>query len=318
MPDIKIKYRPKSFKTFLGNDDTVEAISQMIKADDMPHAILLTGPRGCGKTSLGRIIKKELGCSDHDYRELDTAVFRGIGTVRDLRDTLHYLPRKGDVKVYLIDEAHMLGKGGASEKNEAQNAILKSLEEPPDHVYWILCTTNPEMLIKTIPSRCTQFEVAPLDFKGTAKLLKRVCKGEKKKIDKKVIKKIHQVSIGFPRDSLTLLAKVINLNTTIKMMKMVRAENLEENQAIIDLCRELLKTGNHWGVIRNILKGLKTEEPEKIRRGIMGYADTVLLNGNTDAALILGWFVYKPTYDSGFPLITQFCYNIDQGVEPPC
>ena len=101
------------------------------------------------------------------------------------------------------------------------------------------------------------------------------------------------------------------------MMRMIKAENLEENAAIIDLCRALMK-GNCWNDVRKILKGLKTESPETIRQAIMGYANSVLLNGNSDGALILGWFVYKNTYDAGFPLITQFCYNIDQSIEPPC
>jgi len=320
MPDIKVKYRPKKFKTFLGNDETVETIKELLDAGKLPHCILLTGPRGCGKTTLGRIIRKELNCGDGDYKELDTAVFRGIGTVRDLRDTLVYSPKNGDCKVYLIDEVHMLGKGGSSEKNEAQNAILKSLEEPPDYVYWILCTTNPEMLLPTIRSRSTEFRVGPLDLKGTTKLVKRVAKGEKKEVSKPVIKKLHKVSYGMPRDSLTLLGKIINLKSDKKKIKTLKAENLEENAEIIELCRALMAEGSDWDACRKILKSLAKQDilPEDIRRAVMGYANTVLINGNEQGSYILGWFVYKPTYDAGWPMITQFSYNVCKRIEPPC
>ena len=317
MADIKIKHRPKKFKTFLGNYETVDTLKTLIDSGDLPNSILLTGPRGCGKTTLGRIIRRELGCSKYDYKELDSAIFNGIDTVRALRNELIYTPKKGDVKVYLIDEVHMLGQGGASAKNKPQNALLKSLEEPPDFVYFILCTTNPEMLISTIRSRCTDFMVNPLNKLDGTKLVKRVSKKEGKEIPPKVMQRIYKVCQGFPRDTLSMLAKVMHLKTERKMLKMIRSENLEENGAIIDLCRILMK-GGKWIEIAKILKSLKAKPPEDLRRGIMGYANSVLLNGNPEGNLILGWFVYRATYDAGMPMITQFCYNIHKRIEPPC
>ena len=321
MPDLKIKYRPKSFETFLGNEETVKSLTTLLKRDKLPNSIMITGPRGSGKTTLGRILKKELGCSKHDYKEMDSAVFNGIDTVRKIREELIYTPKKGDVKVYLIDEVHMLGVGGDSKKNKAQSAMLKSLEEPPDYVYFILITTNPEMVISTIRSRCTEFTVSGLSKEDTYLLLKKICKKEKAEVGVKIFKKIYSISQGLPRDSISLLSKVIHLETEKKMLRMLQAENLQENAVIKDLCQELMKggeTGGDWDKVRKILKGLKDKKPEDIRRAVLGYANATLLNGNGHASYILGWMLYKPTYDSGFPLITQFCFNIVNRIEPPC
>ena len=321
MPDLKIKYRPKSFKTFLGNEETVKSLTTLLKRHKLPNSIMITGPRGSGKTTLGRILKKELGCSKFDYKEYDSAVFNGIDTVRKIREELIYTPKKGNVKVYLIDEVHMLGVGGDSKKNKAQSAMLKSLEEPPDYAHFILCTTNPEMVISTVRSRCTEFQVSGLSKEDTFLLLKKICKKEKANIGSKVFKKIYSISQGLPRDSISLLSKVIHLKTEKKMLKMLQAENLQENAVIKDLCQELMKggeSGGDWDKVRKILKGLKDKKPEDIRRAVMGYANAVLLNGNPHGSYILGWMVYKPTYDSGFPLITQFCFNIVNRIEPPC
>jgi len=315
--ELRLKYRPKSLKKFRGNNETIESIQALHDAGELPHSIILSGPKGCGKTTLGRIIMKMVGAKGQDKKELDTGVFRGIDTVRDIREQLIYPPREGDARAWLIDEAHMLGVGGASKKNPAQNALLKSLEEPPEYVYFILCTTNPEMLIPTIRDRCFTFKVAPLSKPDTIKLIKFVCKKEGKEYSKKIAQKIYKVGEGSPRNSLNLLEKVINLKSNKKKLKMINVENLEDNAEIIELCRVLM-AGKSWPTCAKILKGLKGKEPETIRQGIMGYAQSVLLNGNEEGNLILGWFVYRPTYDAGMAIITQFCYNVLKRIEPPC
>lgn len=108
--DLKVKYRPKKFKTFMGNEDTLTSLKLAVEKGKLPHSMLFVGDRGCGKTTMGRLLANELGCNlDHDFEELDSAVFNGIDTIRALRATIPYRPRKGPCKVYLIDEAHMLG-----------------------------------------------------------------------------------------------------------------------------------------------------------------------------------------------------------------
>lgn len=311
------KHRPNSLKKIVGNKETVNALKRLIENDELPHAILITGPTGCGKTTIGRIIKNELNVDNWDYKELDTAVFRGIDTVRDIRQQMILKPVKSKYKIYLWDEIHSLGVGGDSSKNIAQNALLKALEDTPKHVYFILCTTNPEMLLKTIKGRCTEFQVNSLNDNEMKSLLKRVSKKERKKIPDSVIKQITKASEGHPRNALQLLGKIIHLDTEEEMLPLCTTENIEEIAQVNELCQALLK-GNSWNKVSKILKGLKHIEPETLRRNIIGYANAVLLNGNEDASIILGWFLYKNTYDSGFALITQFCWNVCNNIETNC
>lgn len=216
-----------------------------------------------------------------------------------------------------VHNCHMLGRGGDSSKNEAQQAFLKALEDTPKHVYFILCTTNPEMLNKTIKSRCIEFKVQTLSEIEATKLIKRVCLKEKKKLDKKVVKKIAKSSEGHGRDCLQILQKVIHETDIKKQLKLAVREETEEQVQVNKLCQGLLKRDN-WNNVRKILNTMKGNDPETLRRQIIGYSNAVLLNGGEDASLILGWFLYKTTYDCGFPLITQFCYNIVNEIEPPC
>ncbi len=319
--DLKTKYRPIKFKNFMGNEDTIDSLRLAIEKGKLPHSLLFVGPRGCGKTTMGRLLAHELDCNfEYDFTELDSAVFNGIDTVRELRSTIMYSPRKGPCKIYLIDEAHMLGQGGDSEKNKAQNAILKSLEEPPSHTYWILCTTDPQRILKTVRDRCTQFDFGPLDPETAFLYLKKISKKEKAVVPKSVLKQIVDFAEGRPRSMLSLLSKIVHLEDPGSMKRLMKKELAVLDDARI-LTRALLKgskKGGRWGDVAEILKGLQNIDPEKIRRSVMGYCNTVLLNGENDrASLILGWFAERPTYDAGFPLITQFCYNIVKGEAPP-
>jgi len=311
------KYRPKSIKTIIGNTSVLKAIKGF---KEFPHAILLTGPSGCGKTSLGRIIAKMIGSKGMDYVELDTAVFRGIDTVRDIRQKMTYKPIESKARVWLIDEIHSLGVGGSSEKNIAQNALLKMLEDPPEHVYFILCTTNPEMLIPTVKGRCTSFEMKTLMNDEMETLLTRICKKEKKGIPDPVKDQIIQDAEGHPRNALNILDKVLVLDDEDEMLEMAKQEGLKTN-AIKDLCYALLD-GKEWKNIQSILKGIRTEQPETIRRAILGMMGSAILDGwgdhkKVDAWGIMSWFYEKPTYDCGFAGITFCCKAITDGQACP-
>lgn len=146
------KYRPQTFAEVRDQDHIVTVLEGAIRKGQIPHAILFSGTRGTGKTTLARIFAKAIGTSDLDLYEIDAASNRGIDDVRELKEAVHTLPYESPQKVYIIDEVHMLTK-------EAFNALLKTLEEPPAHVVFILATTEEEKLLDTILSRCQVFRM---------------------------------------------------------------------------------------------------------------------------------------------------------------
>jgi len=149
MSDVTLyrKYRPATFKDVIGQDQVVKVLQGALKEKNIGHAYLFAGSRGIGKTSVARIFAREVGTSEKDLYEIDAASNRGIDDVRELREAVTMLPFDSDYKVYIIDEVHMLTK-------EAFNALLKTLEEPPAHVIFILATTEMEKLPDTVISRC--------------------------------------------------------------------------------------------------------------------------------------------------------------------
>lgn len=155
------KYRPSSFAEVRGQEHIVAALEGAIAKKQVPHALLFAGPRGTGKTSIARIFAREIGTKDIDVYEIDAASNRGIDDVRALREAALTVPYESEKKVYIIDEVHMLTK-------EAFNALLKTLEEPPLHVVFILATTEVDKLLDTITSRCQVYR-----FRAPTRMLLR-------------------------------------------------------------------------------------------------------------------------------------------------
>jgi len=304
---LYLKYRPTCLEDIVGNCSTVEALKSLSRMplESLPHSYLFSGPTGCGKTTLARILAKNiLQCSDFDFQELDVADFRGIETIRDIRRTMTLKPLKGKTRVWLLDECHKL-------TNDAQNAMLKALEDTPSHVYFILSTTEPNKLIPTIVNRCLRFQVHKLSRREMIKLLKRIAKLEyNSKIEIHLLSEIASTSEGSARKALTTLEKVMALNDPESMLKAIREEQFNENKSVIDLCRALYHPQANWENVRKVLLDLENEDHEKIRKAVLGYFANVLMSKHDMLAHLIIQLFKEPFYDSGFPGIVSACFEV--------
>jgi DNA polymerase III gamma/tau subunit len=298
-------YRPDSFDQVYENEDLIETLDGFLNdRSKCPHSFLFTGPSGCGKTTIGRVFSQRLGCKTN-YHEIDSGNLRGIDTVREIRQQMVYKPIGSDVRVWLIDEVHKL-------TNDAQNNFLKVLEDAPPHVYFILCTTEPNRLIETFRNRCSQFQVQLLSENSLTAIITGVAKAEKQKLEKDVVQQIVHDSLGSGRAALSILQKVLVVKPE-KRLAMAKQAAIEQNQ-IIDLCRALFDNSG-WKNVSKILSQLKDKEPEEIRRSVLGYSSTILLKGGATAdraAFIIETF-WESTWNTGFPGIAFNCYSIIKG-----
>ena len=199
------KYRPQAFSDVVGQGQIVELLEASIKQKKISHAYLFCGGRGTGKTTVARIFARDIGCNPEDIIEIDAASNRGIDEIRELRDAVRTAPFSSPYKVYIVDEAHMLTK-------EAANALLKTLEEPPAHVIFILATTDPEKLPVTIISRCQKVIFRSPDVSTLSKQLLYVAIQEGKDMTEETAKLVAEHGKGSYRDALGILEQIFVSN----------------------------------------------------------------------------------------------------------
>ncbi len=214
MQDLALyrKYRPKTFGEVLGQDHIVKILESSIKMNKVSHAYLFVGSRGTGKTSVARIFANEIGVSVNDLYEIDAASNRGIDDIRTLRDGTRVLPFDSKYKIYIIDEVHMLSK-------DAWGALLKTLEEPPKHVIFILATTEFHKVPETIISRCQVFNFNKPSDVILKNCVTEIAKSEGFELDSGSAELIALLGDGSFRDAEGILQKVLNFSKTKKIKK---------------------------------------------------------------------------------------------------
>ncbi len=210
------KYRPESFKDVVGQDHIVKVLESSIKDGRVAHAYLFSGSRGTGKTSIARLMASSLGISDKDLYEIDAASNNKVEDVREIREGVSTLPFDSKYKMYILDEVHMLSKG-------AFNALLKTLEEPPAHVIFILATTELDKVPETIVSRCQTFSFKKPNEILLASVVKDVVKKEGYVISEDSIELIAILGEGSFRDTLGILQKVLSSSKD----KKISSEDIE-------------------------------------------------------------------------------------------
>lgn len=211
------KYRPKTFKEVLGQDHIVDVLESSVKSGKVSHAYLFVGSRGTGKTSVARIFADKIGVGTNDLYEIDAASNRGIDDIRALRDGVRVLPFDSKYKVYIIDEVHMLSK-------DAWGALLKTLEEPPKHVIFILATTELHKVPETIISRCQVFTFKKASDIILKKMILDVAKREGFEMDNSSAELLATLGDGSFRDALGILQKVLNFSKN----KKIKREEIEK------------------------------------------------------------------------------------------
>lgn len=253
-------YRPQDFKSIAGQRHVVTTLQNAIKLNKVAHAYLFSGPRGTGKTSMAKIMAKALNCvhgpttepcneceickgitkgTISDIVEIDAASNNGVDEIRDLRDKVKYLPSECRYKVYIIDEVHMLSQG-------AFNALLKTLEEPPSHVIFILATTEPHKIPATILSRCQRFDFQSLDKADIVERLQYVLNAENIKATPEAVDLIAESSEGGMRDALSLLDQSISYSTddVISEDDVLAVSGNISSQIILHMLKEALESNS--------------------------------------------------------------------------
>lgn len=295
-------YRPQDFKSVAGQKHIVTTLQNAIKLNKVAHAYLFCGPRGTGKTSMAKIMAKALNCKAgpsiepcneceickgitkgiiSDIVEIDAASNNGVDEIRDLRDKVKYLPSECRYKVYIIDEVHMLSQG-------AFNALLKTLEEPPVHVIFILATTEPHKIPATILSRCQRFDFQALDKSDIVQRLNYVLEKENIKSTKEAVDLIADSSEGGMRDALSLLDQAISYSTDdiISEDDVLAVSGNVSSNLILDMLTNAMNSnsGQVLSILNQIISDGK-EIPRIINDIIIFLRDTLLAKIGSTSSL---------------------------------
>lgn len=284
------KYRPSTFENIVGQRNIVETLKQSVENSSFSHAYIFTGPRGTGKTSTAKVLAKAINCEHNingeacnecdncknfatspDIIEIDAASNNGVDEIRELRSNVTLAPAASKYKIYIIDEVHMLSPG-------AFNALLKTLEEPPSHVIFILATTEIYKVPITILSRCQRFDFKKIDHEDMVSHLKMICEKENITVEDQALEEIYSLSEGCMRDALSIMDQTSKISSSLTLNDIFENYNVISKKTIEELLD--LTFNNDISNLINKLNEIQDSgiNAQKMIKKIMNYLETILID----------------------------------------
>ena len=313
------KYRPKDFDSVVGQDSIIKTLKNSIINNNFSHAYMFFGPRGTGKTTVSKIFARNINCEkpndgiacgkcDHckvsfskdciDIIEIDAASNNGVDEIRELKNKISLVPSELKYKVYIIDEVHMLSIG-------AFNALLKTLEEPPEHAIFILATTDPQKVPETIISRCQCFSFKRISSETIEDRLKFICKEEKIEIEDEVLKNIAALSDGGLRDALGSLDKLVSYTDK----KITMDDFIEVNEIISDKQVNNFINNIMNGDIKSVLSDINTFDTNG--KNLIQIVIQIL---NYSRNLIVDYYISNKKIDYSINLLQEFTNSLNENL----
>lgn len=277
MSSLHVKFRPSNFDEVVGQDQTIKSLKRVIK-DGRAQVFLFTGNAGCGKTSIARILANSFagGKATHaNIQEIRAAENTGVDDMRTvIQHSTYRAIGASSVKSIIVDECHRLS-------GNAWDALLKAVEEPPPHLYWMFCSTNPAKIPKTIITRCLRYDLKPVNEEDLLELLLRVIEAEKLDVADEVVEAVVEEAGGSPRQALVFLEAVTFCETAGEARAAMRSA--AQSKEAVDLAKFLLgKRGRTWAEAMKLVKALEGTDAESIRIVVTAYLTAVAMGAKSN------------------------------------
>jgi DNA polymerase-3 subunit gamma/tau len=272
------KYRPHDWHEVFGHEGVVESLKRSLSSPTRPHAFLFHGPSGIGKTTIARIIGKHLNA---DIVELDAATHTGVDAMRELVELCQHRPLSGTgTRLIILDEAHMLSRSSF-------NAVLKTLEEPPEFLFIALCTTEPKRIPETILTRVSEIKLEPLDDDQISDLIEEVAAAENWSIANDVFNLVVKQATGQPRKALKFLQAIAGEKDRNEINRILALIDAEE--PVIKLCRLMIDGAVTWDKVKPVIAAIDDHEFEAAQMIVGSYFAKVMVNGENERKSKRAW-----------------------------